>query len=478
MKATKLLYIQTIGCQMNVYDSERMAANLAPLGYRLTDIIEHAGLIVLNTCAIRAKAEQKAYSFLGRLAEFKRRQPELIVAVGGCVAQQDGRRILSRMPWVDLVFGTAAVDRLADLIGKIQSQGLRIVDVDLTPGLSAESEDPPADLPVAAGTVGCFVTIMQGCDNFCTYCVVPHVRGRERSRPPQAILTEIRRLVDQGVREVTLLGQNVNSYGLKEGMASFTQLLERVNTIDGLLRIRFTTSHPKDLSPELIRAFGRIDKLCPHIHLPVQSGSNCILKKMNRKYTREQYLEKIRRLREDCPQIAITSDFIVGFPGETSEDLACTETLLHQVQYDGVFAFKYSDRTSAPAARLGDKIDESRKSARLQTLLDIQGRITRQRNHMLVGSVQPVLVEGFSKRQSAAGGTRPESGVQWTGRTGTNKIVNFIPEDDGDCRREVMAAGKIVPIRIDGASSHSLRGRPVCLRSDGADLKGGNCYAA
>jgi len=303
----KLLYINTIGCQMNVYDSERIVNNLISFGYETTPFVESADLIITNTCTIREKAEQKAFSFLGRLSRLKQKNPDLIIAVGGCVAQQQGRKILKRMPHVDLVFGTHALGRLPQAIEKIERQRCRIVDIQMTESLDDDSTQPMA---VKAEAVSKFVTIMRGCDNYCAYCVVPYVRGREASRNPDQIVTEIEQLVHGGVREVTLLGQNVNSYGKKEGLCTFAELLSRINDIEQLSRIRFTTSHPKDLSDDLINAFGRLDKLCHHLHLPIQSGSNSILKRMNRRYTREIYIEKVAALRASCPEISITTDIL------------------------------------------------------------------------------------------------------------------------------------------------------------------------
>jgi tRNA-2-methylthio-N6-dimethylallyladenosine synthase len=330
---SKLLYISTIGCQMNVYDANQIAGVLVAMGYTGTDDIGAADMIIVNTCTIREKAEQKAFSFLGRLAKIKSAKPSLIIAVGGCVAQQEGDAILKRMPHVDLVFGTHAIFRLPEMVRRIESSRCRIVDVRLSDTIEF---DAPIEGPMTAGQVSAFVTIMRGCDNYCTYCVVPHVRGREASRHPDRIVEEVRMRVQQGVREVTLLGQNVNSYGNKEGLCSFTELLTRVDGITGLGRIRFTTSHPKDLSKDLIDAFGRLEKLCHHIHLPVQSGDDEILKRMNRRYTCNAYLEKIERLRAVCPDIAVTSDFIVGFPGETERQFQATLDLIETVRYDGL----------------------------------------------------------------------------------------------------------------------------------------------
>jgi tRNA-2-methylthio-N6-dimethylallyladenosine synthase len=311
---------------------------------------------------------------------------------------------------------------------------------------------------------------MRGCDNYCTYCVVPYVRGREISRRPENIIGEIKGLVLSGVREVTLLGQNVNSYGIKEGLCSFPELLELVNEIEGLSRIRFTTSHPKDLSDELISVFARLEKLCGHIHLPVQSGSNSVLKRMNRKYTRELYLKKIERLRKALPGIAITSDVIVGFPGETEDDFAATLDLVKKVEFDGLFTFAYSDRKNAPAAGFSDKISGSEKNERLKKLLELQEHYTVKKNRALVGSIESVLVEGLSKKQDTEGCEDDSAGFHWSGRTSANKIVNFTDENP--------LAGKIISVKIEKAFSHSLRGIPVNPKQASFMDAGEESYAA
>ena len=466
------LYINTIGCQMNVYDSDQIERALAPNGYARTDQLEAADLVIVNTCTIRAKAEQKAFSFVGRLAKLKQRKPGLIVGVGGCVAQQEGEKILTRAPQVDLVFGPKAIPRLARLVERVRSQGLRVVDI--------EDSDGIEELDLSSGfrddgQVARFVTVMQGCDNFCTYCVVPYVRGREASRHPDHILEEIRVLVAGGVREVTLLGQNVNSYGQKEKLGTFAELLARVNQVDGLDRIRFTTSHPKDLSDGLIDAFGRLDKLCPHIHLPVQSGSDRVLKRMNRKYTRAVYLDRIDRLRQVRPDMAITTDFIVGFPGESDADFEDTLGLIEAVGFDGVFAFMYSDRSLAPASGFEAQIDEATKKERLQRLLQHQEVFTLSSNRALIGCEQEVLVEGLSARPGRAEDNAPKR--QWSGRTPGNKIVNF--NQDPDCAGgDAVRPGLMVGVRIEKAYSHSLWGRPVWVEEEPGGLKGDTCHAA
>ena len=454
---SKLLHINSIGCQMNVNDANQIAAVLNPLGYFCTDVIEAADMIVLNTCTIREKAEQKAFSFLGRLAKIKAANPSLIVAVGGCVAQQEGEVILKRMPHVDLVFGTHAIFRLPDLVRRIESCRCRIVDVRWSD--SIESDESPV-IPLNDGQVSAFVTIMRGCDNYCTYCVVPHVRGREASRHPKHIIQEIRMRVDQGIREVTLLGQNVNSYGNKEKFGTFAELLTRVNAIEGLRRVRFTTSHPKDLSEDLINIFGRLDKVCHHIHLPVQSGDDEILKHMNRKYTRKAYLEKVARLRTVCPDIAVTSDFIVGFPGETHRQFQASLELIKTVRFDGLFAFMYSDRPNAPAAAFPDKISETVKKERLQTLLALQESITGEKHQQMVGQIRQVLVEGPSRGIESEDVGTASTQTQWSGRSSSNHIIHFtLPEGQFD--KKELLTGTLVDIMIEGAYAHSLWGRMI-----------------
>jgi len=470
----KHLYINTIGCQMNVYDSEQIENILKHSGYAITCSIESADLIIANTCAIREKAEQKAFSFLGRLSKLKQKNENLIIGVGGCVAQQQGRKILQRMPHVDLVFGTHALERLPQAIERIEKQRCRIVDVAMSEVIK-EIKPHPGER--RTGRVSTFVTIMQGCDNYCAYCVVPHVRGRETSRDPDHIIDEIDLLTQGGVREVTLLGQNVNSYGKKKGLCSFAELLSRINAIKGLARIRFTTSHPKDLSHDLISAFGRLDKLCNHIHLPVQSGSNRILKRMNRKYTREGYLEKVAKLRKSCPEISISSDIIVGFPGETKTDFNETVDLIRRMRYDSLYVFNYSDRPSAPSRMFPQKVAEKEKNERLQGVLEVQSTITAEINEGMVGRTEPILVEGHSKRQRGRGGKISEQSTQWTGRTRCNKIVNFVAHGPVAVRQSDIA-GKTVGVCIERALSHSLWGRWDEEKSARPELKGEKRYAA
>jgi tRNA-2-methylthio-N6-dimethylallyladenosine synthase len=469
----KRLYLHTIGCQMNVYDSEQIAMQLAAIGYKQTAMLDDADLIIVNTCTVRAKAEQKTFSFIGRLSKLKRHNKRLMIGVAGCVAQQEGQRILERMPAVDLVFGTQAIDRLPHLVKQIETRHCRIVDVDMVE--TPDIPDPLVGSPKSS-EVSKFVTIMRGCDNYCAYCVVPFVRGRETSRQPESIIHEIKALVHNGVKEVTLLGQNVNSYGKNQNLCSFAELLAMINEIQGLLRIRFTTSHPKDLGTDLISGFRDITKLCSHIHLPVQSGSNRILKRMNRNYTREQYLDKVAELRDTCPQIAVTSDIIVGFPGETESDFDQTLQLVETVEFGGLFAFQYSDRPPAPAVQLPDKISVPIISHRLQVLLAFQDELTRRKNQQLVGSTQWVLTDGFSKKEAAGSPDGSDPPQQWTGRTSTNKIVNFYV--DASTANKLNLTGKMVGVCIDKGYSHSLSGKATNLEPSLRGLKGVENYAA
>jgi len=470
----KKLYINTIGCQMNVYDSEQITQRLGLIGYGPVSRLESADLVIVNTCTIRAKAEQKAMSFLGRVAKLKRKQPNLLLGVCGCVAQQEGRNLIARIPSIDFVLGPNASKHIAAAVTRLEKYGCQIVDVDMVPEALTDQNTlvPEMDLGISR-----FVTIMQGCDNYCTYCVVPYVRGREISRSPEKIINEIKSLVNKGVREVTLLGQNVNSYGNKQHFEGFASLLKQIDQIDNLLRIRFTTSHPKDLSDDLIRAFKSVEKLCHHIHLPVQSGSNHVLKRMNRGYTREAYLELIHRLRQACPDIAITSDIIVGFPGESEPDFEDTLDLIKTIEFDNVFAFAYSDRPNTPASRFKNKISQIQKNERLRAVLDLQAEITQQIHSRLTGTIQTVLVEGASKKQAKGIQDSVDRQNQWTGRTSANKIVNF----SDDCRADMkprVQVGTIRAVSIERALAHSLVGRVLTGNPCQLPTKGNQSYAA
>lgn len=445
-----LAYIQTIGCQMNVYDSEKLAAILASCGYEQTDDENKADVIVCNTCSIRHKAEEKAFSFLGRFAKIKKKRPHLITVMAGCVAQQEGKKAFSRLPHLDIVLGTRAFERFAGHIDSVKSGKTAIVDTDD----SAMIFEAQPDLSCfEQNKVSRFVTIMQGCENFCTYCVVPYTRGRERSRSPESIIKEIGLLADNGVREVTLLGQNVNSYGVKEGQITFAALLKMVNEISGLKRIRFATSHPKDLSMELIHAIRDLDKVCSHLHLPVQSGSDRILKKMNRGYNRSTYISKIEALKKECNDIALSTDIIVGFPSETDRDFEDTRSLLELIRFDSIFAFAYSDRSSAPAAKFPDQVPEQEKLDRLNNLLQLQEQYTLEKNREQLGKTLDVLVEGKSLKKREGFLPASENLDQLTGRTQSNKVVHF-PIEHGKI-------GDIVNVKIENAYSHSLWGYPA-----------------
>lgn len=438
MQAKRSAYIETFGCQMNERDSEIMAQALGST-YEVGGELDRADLVIVNTCSIREKAEQKAFSLLGRLRRMKRDRPDLLIVVAGCVAQQEGAGLRRRMPHVDVVVGPQQIYNLPQLLDKAKKRKASIA-TEQRPDFQI-----PSFLPDLRSGNPCkrFVTIMQGCNNFCSYCVVPYTRGREISRNEEEIVAEIRHLADHGIREVTLLGQNVNSYGRdRAGAPSFADLLHRIASIAGIRRIRFTTSHPKDLSTELMRCFAEIPKLCPHVHLPVQSGSNRILALMNRGYTIESYLEKVTELRGYRPEIALTTDIIVGFPGESEEDFQQTMALLDRVRYHGAFSFKYSDRPQARSAGFPDKISEEEKSRRLEILQKRQERISLERLQEYVGLQLEVMVEGDSR---VAGG-------QCSGRTAGNQIVNF---DAGD---SPLLPGDLVQVRIEKACSHSLRG--------------------
>ena len=438
MQEEKRVYIETYGCQMNEHDTERILRLLEGSHYLETKDAKEADFILINTCSVREKPEHKVYSALGRFKWLKEKRGA-IIGVAGCVAQQEGGRLLDRIPYLDMVIGTHAIPMLPQLLQRIEVSGERVCETSFDKdGKYLEAILPRGSLD----KVRSYVTIMQGCDHFCSFCIVPYVRGREQSRPSQEIIEEVKHLAEMGVKEVYLLGQNVNSYGkgLEEEI-SFSELLGRINNIDGIKRIRFTTSHPKDLSEELIQAFSKLEKLCEHIHLPFQSGSNRILKAMHRGYTKESYLEKIDRLKEVCPSIALTADVIVGFPGEEEKDFVETLDLLQKVRFDDLFSFKYSPRKGTRAAQLADKVEEKVKQDRLSILQEIQKRITLQKNQELEGRVKEVLVEGRSK----------QSDQDVTGRTRSNKIVNF----EGD----ISFVGKSVPVRIIQGYAHSLRGQ-------------------
>ena len=434
----KAFYLETFGCQMNVVDSERIVDLLGGIGYRRVEQPGQAGLILLNTCAVRDKAVRKAYGHLGRFKPLKDRNPELILGMGGCIAQQEGKQLLEEFPYLDLVFGTHNVHRLPELVLNIADNRVRCEETDF---LDRETRLQLFPSRTGQDAYTRFVTVMQGCDNFCSYCVVPYVRGREISRPSREILEEISELASQGVREVTLIGQNVNSYGLRDhAELSFAGLLQKVNAVDGIDRIRFTTSHPKDLSAELIECFGALPKLCKHLHLPVQCGSDRILRAMNRGYTRERYLEIVDRLRRVCPEIRLTTDIIVGFPGENDADFAETMSLLEEVRFAELYSFIFSPRKGTAAADLEDETPAEVKQVRFDRMLAMQQEISREIWQEDVGAVLEVLVEGESRMGEG----------QIFGRTTWNRIVNFNGPNE--------LSGRIVPVKITKSYRNSLLG--------------------
>jgi tRNA-2-methylthio-N6-dimethylallyladenosine synthase len=389
------------------------------------------------------------------------------------VAQQQGPELMSRFSHVDVVLGTHAVHRLPDLIKETENTCAPVIDIEMTE-MPVEFEVPQT-LFQKHSDIARFVTIMRGCENYCTYCVVPYVRGKEVSRRPDDILNEIQMLVESGIKEVTLLGQNVNSYGIREGLHSFPELLEMVSHVNGLERIRFVTSHPKDLSDELIASFQNLDKLCNHIHLPVQSGSNRILEMMNRKYTRERYIEKVEKLREASPNIAITTDIIVGFPGESIEDFDMTLQLMETIQFDNLFVFEYSDRSITPSSNFSNKIPKKIKNERLQEVLRRQKHILNKKEQQLIGNVFSVLVEGVSKKQLKTDAPLDLSVKEYSGRTSENRIVNFSMKTDCSLDIDSMK-GQIIHIRIDRVCSNSLQGTPV--KNDSLKRKGDCLHVA
>jgi len=434
MTPSKRIHIITFGCQMNEHDSQRIFQLLYP-AYEPTDNPADADLILLNTCSIREKAENKVYSMAGRFRKLKEQKKDLILGIGGCVAQQEGERLLQKLPYVDLVFGPQTLYSLPSLLQEAE-KGHRVCRTELR----QDFHIPTLTTPIPnAHPFQRFITIMQGCDNFCSYCVVPYVRGREISRPMEDILAEVKEAVRQGVKEITLLGQNVNSYGKKEGRANFAQLLRAVADC-GVERLRFMTSHPKDLTEELMRCFVEIPCLCEHLHLPVQSGSTRILKAMNRRYTREEYIGKVHRLRELCPEISLTTDLIVGFPSETEEDFQETLSLLQEVQYEQLFVFNYSPRPFTTAARLPHQLPLELKTARLTQIVEMQHEISRKRHERLLGKTVEVLVDGVSSKDIS----------EMAGRTRGNHVVNFKTADD--------LTGQTINITITEAFCHSLRG--------------------
>lgn len=425
---------------MNQRDSDRIVQVMRQMNYTPADRVEEADLILLNTCSVRDKAEQKVYSALGRWRKLKEKKRELIIGVAGCVAQQEGETLLRRVPHLDLVFGTHNIHKLTQMVDEVES--LRKRPVEIAFYRDASYMEGPEPRPEVQGATA-FVTIMVGCDKVCSFCVVPYVRGREISRPSEKIITEIEHLVRHGVKEVMLLGQNVNSYGKKSpGELTFAQLLHGINDTEGLERIRFTTSHPQDLSLDLIEAYAKLEKLCEHLHLPIQSGSDTVLQRMRRGYTRRDYMGRIRNLQERCPDVVFSTDIIVGFPGETEAEFELTLEILREVEYDEIFAFTYSPRLQTAAAKMyHDDVPDEVKKGRLERVLNLQNEISLRKNKKRTGSVEEILLEGRSKLRKG----------QIMGRTRTNKIVNVAGPE--------YLLGKMARVRIIGASANSLLGQ-------------------
>lgn len=437
----KSFFIQTFGCQMNEEDSEKLSGMLKRIGYTKTEAKEEASIILFNTCCVRENAENKVYGNLGLLKKLKKNNPDLVIGICGCMMQQKGMadKILKEFPYVDIIFGTHNSYKFPEYLNRVKTEGVQVKEIfdketEIIEGIPVDRES----------SIKAFVTIMYGCNNFCTYCVVPYVRGRERSRRPEEIEKEIKELVAQGYKEITLLGQNVNSYGkgLEEEI-DFAKLLRRINEIEGLERVRFMTSHPKDLTEDVIMAIKECDKLCEQIHLPVQSGSDEILKKMNRHYDREKYMSLIKKIKEEIPECSITTDIIVGFPGETEENFLDTLNLCKEVGYDSAFTFIYSRRNHTPADRMENQVPDDVKHERFNRLVDVINKGVINGNKVYEGRTVEVLVEGPSKNDE----------TKLMGRTRNGRLVNF-PGDSS-------MIGKLVNVHINRAQPFSLLGEIV-----------------
>ena len=439
----KKLFIKTFGCQMNEYDSGKMADILhANEGMEMTDSPEDADVVLLNTCSIREKAEDKVFSDLGRLREIKKRRPDLLIGVGGCVASQEGQQIISRAPYVDVVFGPQTLHRLSDLLAKRRETGISQVDISFP---EIEKFD---HLPTSRQTRGsAYVSIMEGCSKYCSYCVVPYTRGEEVSRPFDDVLTEVASLASQGVQEIVLLGQNVNAYlgkmGNTEEIADFALLIEYIAEIPGVERIRFTTSHPKEFTQRLIDVYAKVPKLVSHLHLPVQHASDSVLSAMKRGYTSLEYKSIIRKMRAVRPDLTLSSDFIVGFPGETDADFEKLLKMVKELQFDNSFCFIFSPRPGTPAANLSDDTPYEVKLKRLQTLLALVESQATVISQNMLGNVEKVLIEGLAK-----------DGVNLQGRSANNRVIH-IPVPDQNMDEWI---GKMVNVEITEVLNYTLRG--------------------
>ena len=433
----KKAFIGVYGCQMNISDAERMEGQLATLGYERTEDMQNADLILLNTCCVRETAEDKVYGKIGEIKKVKERHPQLIFGITGCMAQKEGEALIRRAPHIDFVLGTNKVHELREVVQELAAKRrAHIVDVFL-------SDAPlPEDVPIErTGRLSAWVPIMYGCNNFCTYCIVPYVRGREHSRLPEDVVREVAEAAAQGFREITLLGQNVNSYGKDHKRADFAKLLRMVDEVEGIERVRYMTSHPKDLSDDVIAAVKESRHICPHFHLPVQHGSDRILKAMNRVYRKDAYRALVERIRAAVPEASLTTDLIVGFPGETAEDFEELLDFLREIRYDAAYTFLYSKRSGTPAAAMAEQVADAVKKERLHRLMEVQNAISLEKNEALRDTVQEVLAEGPSRTDDAV----------WTGRTGTNKIVLWQ-------KKGQETEGDIVRVRIKEPQTWVLKG--------------------
>jgi tRNA-2-methylthio-N6-dimethylallyladenosine synthase len=432
----KTFYLETFGCQMNAHDSEKVVGTLVAQGYRQVPTVEEAGLVLYNTCSIRDKAEQKVFH---RLADYKKLQKEgKKFGVLGCVAQQEGEKIFERAPYVSMVCGSASYRNLPAMLVQIEAGKTRVTGLD-----DRETEECfETEFTARTNPHRGYITIIEGCDKFCSYCVVPFTRGKERSRTSDSVLAEARQMADLGYTEIQLLGQNVNSYHDPAGKKTFAELLASVGEVPGIRRVRFTTSHPRDFGRDIVEAIDAVETLCDHVHLPVQSGSTRMLAAMQRLYTRDQYLERISWMKAAKRDISITSDIIVGFPGETEADFADTLSLLDEVRYDGIFGFKYSPRPNTPAIGLVDAIPEEEKSRRLTALQEKQRELQRISYRKHIGQIIQVMVEG-----------KNEVRKQWAGRTSQNKTLNFIAPEGTS-----LEQGRYVPVRVTTSFPNSLLG--------------------
>ena len=435
----KKLYIKTYGCQMNEYDSGKISDLLAESNtVSETSSPDEADIILFNTCSVREKAEEKVFSDLGRIKHLKRKNPNLIVGVGGCVASQEGANIVKRAPYVDIVFGPQTLHRIPSMIRKVQNDRKSQIDISF-PEIEKFDHLPTKSRSSATA----FVSIMEGCSKYCSFCVVPYTRGTEFSRSVFDIIPEVRYLVKNGVKEITFLGQNVNAYYDRKEKLDFASLLELTSSINGLERIRYTSSHPREVTSSLIKAYKKLPKLVDQLHLPVQSGSDKILSAMKRGYTALEYKSIIKKLRLSRPSLSLTSDFIVGFPGETDDDFEKTLNLVDELKFDGSYSFAYSDRPGTPASQLPNKIDKITKFARLKILQEKLDKYALHHSYEMLGKNENVLIEGLSKRNSK----------ELMGRTQNNRVVNLIGTTN--------LIGKIIPVLITDVKKHSLRGELI-----------------